>query len=212
MFNDLLTATGETILMTFSSLAIAYIFAIPIGFIAYETAENGLFPNKLLNKITNVIIAIGRAIPFIILMVLLLPITRFIVGSGIGTKAVIFPLSVCAIPFASRMVENSLTRIDKLIVVASRIDNAPKMKIMFKIEFLYVLPDLIEGFGNTGIAILGYTTMAGTVGGGGLGNYAIVYGFQRYNWLAVFYSTIIIVLMVFAIQSICKIIAKKIRR
>ena len=208
MIHDLLIATGETLLMTFISLVIAYFFAIPLGFTAVETRETGLFPCKVMNKITDVIIAIGRAIPFTILMVLLMPFTRFLIGTGIGTTAVIIPLSVAAIPFIGRLVEGELLKVDHWIIVASKVDNASKFKIMFKIEFLSILPEFVNDIGISAVAILGYTTMAGVIGGGGLGNYAIVYGFQRYNWWAVFYATLIIVVIVFLIQAICKLLSR----
>lgn len=211
MMHDLLVATGETLLMTFSSLVIAYVFAIPLGFMAVETKPDGLFPCKWLNKVVDVIIAIGRAIPFIILMVLILPFTRWLIGTGIGTGAVIVPLSVSAIPFVARLIESELSKVDKWIIVASKVDNASKLKIMFKIKFLSVLPEFVNDIGISAVAILCYTTMAGTVGGGGLGNYAIVYGFQRFNWLAVLFATTIIVVIVFLIQTASQIISRLLR-
>ena len=208
MIHDLFVATLETLQMTFVSLLFSYLFGMPLAFIFVETKENGLFPNVVINKILDVVIAIGRAIPFIILMVLILPFTRLLVGTGIGTTAVIVPLSVAATPFVARVIEQELIKVDRWIIVAARIDNASKLKIMFKIKFLSILPGFINGLGITAIAILGYTTMAGTVGGGGLGNYAIVYGFQRYNWVAVLLATSIIVVLVFMIQSICQFLAR----
>lgn len=208
MIQDLIKATIETLEMTFISLVFSYLLGLPIAFLFVETKRDGLFPNRYVNKILDVIIAIGRAIPFIILMVLILPFTRWLVGTGIGTVAVIVPLSVAATPFVARIIEQELIKVDHWIIVAARIDNASKLKIMLKIKFLSILPGFINGLGITAIAILGYTTMAGTVGGGGLGNYAIVYGFQRYNWLAVLFATAIIVIIVFLIQSICQLVAR----
>lgn len=208
MINDLLVATLETLEMTFVSLAFSYLFGLPLAFLCVETRENGLFPNKSISAALNVLIAIGRAIPFVILMVLILPFTRWLIGTGIGTTAVIVPLTVAAIPFVARVIEQELLKVDRWIIVAARVDNASKLKIMFKIKFLSILPGFVEGMGITAIAILGYTTMAGTVGGGGLGNYAIVYGFQRYNWLAVLLATTIIVVIVFLIQLLCRIFAR----
>lgn len=208
MINDLFIATLETLEMTFVSLVFSYLFGLPLAFLCVETRENGLFPNKSISTALNVLIAIGRAIPFVILMVLILPFTRWLIGTGIGTTAVIVPLTVAAIPFVARVIEQELIKVDRWIIVAARVDNASKLKIMFKVKFLSILPGFVDGLGITAIAILGYTTMAGTVGGGGLGNYAIVYGFQRYNWLAVFLATSIIVVIVFLIQLLCRISAR----
>lgn len=202
MISDLGIATLETLWMTFESLLFAYVFAIPLAFLNVETKPDGLMPNRIINKITDLFIAIGRAIPFTILMVLMLPVTRLIIGTGIGTEASILPLSVSAIPFCAKVIEQDLVKVDRWIIVASKVDNASKFKIMFKIKFLSILPDFIRGVGLSAITILCYTTMVGTIGGGGLGNYAIVYGFQRYNWTAVFLATVIIVVIVFAIQLV----------
>lgn len=211
MLNDLWIATLETLEMTFLSLVFSYLVGLPLAFLFVETKPEGLYPNKIINKILDVIIAIGRAIPFVILMVLILPFTRWLIGTGIGTTAVIVPLTVAAIPFVARVIEQELIKVDRWIIVAARVDNASKLKIMFRVKFLSILPGFINGLGITAIAILGYTTMAGTVGGGGLGNYAIVYGFQRYNWLAVLLATTIIVVIVFLIQSICQLMARLLR-
>ena len=110
MINDLLTATLETLEMTFISLVFSYLLGLPIAFLFVETKRDGLFPNRYVNKVLDVVIAIGRAIPFIILMVLILPFTRWLVGTGIGTVAVIVPLSVAATPFVARVVEQDLIR------------------------------------------------------------------------------------------------------
>lgn len=211
MLNDLFKATLETLKMTFVSLGISYCIAIPIAFGCVETNKEGLFPCRIVHRILDIIIALGRAVPFILLMVLCLPLTRLLIGTGIGTNAVIVPLVIATVPFAARIIETSLLEVDRWIIVAAQVDNAPKWKILIKIKFLCVLPQIIEGLGNVGIAVLGYTTMAGTVGGGGLGNYAIVYGFQRYNWVAALFATIIIVIIAFIIQTACQISSRKIK-
>ena len=208
MYKDLLVATLDTLRMTFISLVFAYVFALPIAFINVETKPEGLYPNKVISKITDFVIALGRAIPFTILMVLILPFTRWLIGTGIGTRAAIVPLTVSAIPFCAKVIEQDLVKVDHWIIVAARVDNSSKLKIMLKIKFLSILPEFIRGVGLSAITILCYTTMVGTIGGGGLGNYAVVYGFQRYNWLAVLYATIIIVLIVFIIQIVSQAVAR----
>lgn len=212
MLIDLLQALLETMYMTFVPLAIAYIVAIPLGFVCVETAPNGLYPNGIIHKISDGIIAIGRAIPFVILMILLLPLTRLLIGTGIGTTAVTVPLTICTIPFASRIIETALKKVDYWTIVAARVDGARKFKIMYRIKFLSILPEVVDGIGIVAIAILGYTTMAGVMGGGGLGNYAMVYGFYRYNWTATITATVVIIALVFAIQSTFQAISKKIER
>lgn len=212
MLIDLLQALLETMYMTFVPLCIAYVIAIPLGFICVETAKDGLYPNRIIHKISDGIIAIGRAIPFVILMILLLPLTRLLIGTGIGTTAVTVPLTICTIPFASRIIETALKKVDYWTIVASRVDGARKFKIMYRIKFLSILPEVVDGIGIVAIAILGYTTMAGVMGGGGLGNYAMVYGFYRYNWTATITATVVIIVLVFAIQSTFQAISKKIER
>ena len=212
MIRDLWMATLETIYMTIVPLIVAYLIAIPIAFICVETDFNGLFPNYFIHKILNLIIAVGRAIPFVILMIIALPFTRWLLGTGIGTTAVIVPLTICAIPFTARMIESSIKKVDYWVIVAAKVDGASKIKIMIQIEFMSVIYDIIDGIGIVAIAIIGYTTMAGTLGGGGLGNYAIVYGFQRYDWIATLCATLIIVIIVFVIQTTCQIISKRLKR
>lgn len=211
MIHDLFFATLETLWMTFEPLVIAYVFALPLAMINVETKSDGLFPNKVLNKSTDLFIAIGRAIPFTILMVIMLPVTRLIIGTGVGTAAAILPLSVSAVPFCAKVIEQDYIKVDRWVIVAARVDNASKLKIMFKIKFMSILPEFIRGLGLSAVTILCYTTMVGTIGGGGLGNYAVVYGFQRYNWLAVLYATLIIIIIVFSIQFFSQFISKKLK-
>lgn len=212
MINDLLVATKETLIMTFISLIIDYIISIPLAVITVETSNKGLYPNRIINKIMEGIIAIGRSIPFVILMVITLPFTRWLVGTGIGVKAVIVPLTICSIPFTIRIIETSLKEIDISLIEAAADLGANKINIITRVKLPMIKAQIVEGIGIVAISIVGYTTMAGTMGGGGLGNYAIVYGLQRYNWLAVFYATIIILVIVAIIQITCNFISKKIRR
>ena len=212
MLNDLLKALLETLYMTFVPLCIAYVIAIPLSFICVETAKDGLYPNRVVHKVCDAVIAIGRAIPFVILMIVLLPFTRLLIGTGIGTTAVIVPLTIATIPFATRIIETSLAKVDRWIILASKVDGANNLQIMGRIKFMCVLPEIIDGIGIVAIAILGYTTMAGVIGGGGLGNYAMVYGFYRYNWIATLLSTTLIVVVVFIIQSTFQAISQKIER
>lgn len=205
---ELLKATIETLWMTIASLFFSYLFALPLAILTNETCSDGLIPNKVINTICNVVIGIGRAIPFTILMVLVLPLTRILVGTGVGTNAVIVPLTIAAIPFVARVIEQSLNEVTKDIVEASKVDGASKLKIIFKIKIGSRMYDIVNSIGITSIAIVSYTAMSGAVGGGGLGSYALTYGFYRYDWFSVLYATIIIVIIVLLLQAISKGVSK----
>lgn len=198
--NELLTATLETLEMTCLSLVFSYVIAIPLGILTNETSKTGLFPNRVINWILNIIIGFGRAVPFTILMVLALPLTRFLVGTGIGTTATVVPLTLAAVPFVARTLEQSLEQVDPWIIKASKVDKASKLKIIFKIKLGSRMFDVVNSIGLTSVAIISYTAMAGAVGGGGLGNYALTHGFYRYDWMSVLWATLIIVVIVCVFQ------------
>lgn len=206
--NDLFKATAETLWMTIASLVLSYVFALPLAILTNETTEKGLIPNRAINTACNVIIGIGRAIPFTILMVLVLPLTRILVGTGVGTNAVIVPLTFAAVPFVARVIEQSLSEVTKDIIEAAKIDGASKIKIIFKVKIGSRMYDIVNSIGITSIAIVSYTAMSGAVGGGGLGNYALTYGYYRYDWLSVLWATIIIVIIVILLQLISKALSK----
>lgn len=206
--NELLKATLETLEMTFASLIFGYIFAIPLAIITNETSPRGLWKNKIVHSICNIIIGIGRAIPFTILMVLVLPLTRLLVGTGVGTVATIVPLTISAIPFIARTIEQSLNLVPNEIVEASKMDGAGDLRIIFQIKMGSKLFDIVNSVGLTSIAIISYTAMSGAVGGGGLGNYALTYGFYRYDWMEVLKATAIIVAIVCIFQWGCKALSK----
>lgn len=194
--------------MTVASLFLSYAFALPLAILTNESSPRGLFPNQILNMICNVIIGIGRAIPFTILMVLILPLTRVLVGTGIGTNAVIIPLTFAAVPFVARVIEQSLNEVSKEIVEAAMVDGVGKLKIIFRIKIGSRMYDIVNSVGITSIAIVSYTAMSGAVGGGGLGSYALTHGYYRYDWLSVLWATIIIVLIVLLLQLISKSLSK----
>lgn len=202
---ELFNATLETLEMTLISLMLSYLLGMPLGILTAETAPNGLYENRIINKICNIIIGIGRAVPFTILMVLVLPFTRFLIGTGIGTTATIVPLTIAAVPFVARTIEQSMLQVDYWVIKAAQIDNTPKIKIIFRVKIGSRLYDIMNSVGLTSIAIISYTCMSGAVGGGGLGNYALTYGFYRYDWMSVFYATLIIVGIVIAFQWMSKV-------
>ena len=204
----MLKATYETLYMSFLSLAISYLIALPLGSIVSETRPGGLFSNRVINFILNRVVDIGRSIPFILLVVFLFPFTRMLIGTAIGTKAMIVPLTICAIPFEVRLIEEILSEVPYSIIEAAKIDGASNLKIIIQIKWASKVPYLVNSIGITLINIIGYSAMAGVVGGGGLGNYAIVYGFQRFNWNIIAQSVVIIVVIVCLIQIINNLLVR----
>lgn len=208
----MLDATIETIYMSFISLLISWVIAMPLGSVVSETRPGGLFPNKIINFILNRIVDIGRSVPFILLVVFLFPFTRMLIGTAIGTKAMIVPLTICAIPFEVRLIEEILSEVPYSIIEAAKIDGASNLKIIIRIKWACKVPYLVNALGITLINIIGYSAMAGVVGGGGLGNYAIVYGFQRFNWEIIAKSVVLVVLLVCKIQIINNILVRVLLR
>ena len=204
----MLNATLETIYMSLVSLIISFLVAMIIGSLTSETRPGGLIPHKLLNFVLNRLIDIFRSIPFILLVVFLFPFTRILIGTAIGTTAMIVPLTICAIPFEARLIEEILSEVPNSIIEAAKIDGASNFKILIRIKWASKVPYLVNAVGITLINIIGYSAMAGVVGGGGLGNYAIVYGFQRFNWEVIAQSVVIIVLIVCTIQIINNLLVR----
>lgn len=208
----MINALIETIYMSFVSLLISWVIAMPLGSVVSETRPGGLFPNRIINFILNRIVDIGRSIPFILLVVFLFPFTRMLIGTAIGTKAMIVPLTICAIPFEVRLIEEILSEVPYSIIEAAKIDGASNLKIIIRIKWACKVPYLVNALGITLINIIGYSAMAGVVGGGGLGNYAIVYGFQRFNWEIIAKSVVLVVLLVCTIQIINNILVRVLLR
>ena len=204
----MLQATLETLYMSFVSLAISWIVAMVLGSLTSETRPGGLIPNKIANFILNRLIDIFRSIPFILLVVFLFPFTRALIGTAIGTTAMIVPLTICAIPFEARLIEEILSEVPIPIIEAAKIDGANNLMILIKIKWASKIPYLVNAIGITLINIIGYSAMAGVVGGGGLGNYAIVYGFQRFNWEIIAQAVVIIVIVVCLIQIINNLLVR----
>lgn len=201
-------ATIETLYMSFVSLGVSWVVAMILGSFTSETRPGGLIPNKVVNFILNRLIDVFRSIPFILLVVFLFPFTRILIGTAIGTSAMIVPLTICAIPFEARLIEEILSEVPNSIIEAAKIDGASNFKILIRIKWASKLPYLVNALGITLINIIGYSAMAGVVGGGGLGNYAIVYGFQRFNWEIIAQSVVIIVIIVCLIQIINNLLVR----
>lgn len=181
MFELIANGTWETLYMTIVSTAIAYIIGIPLGVILYITAENGIRRNRPVNLVVGIIVNIVRSVPFLILLVAILPFTRAVVGTTIGSTATIVPLVVAAAPYVARMVESSLKEIDGGVIEASRAMGSSAWQMITKVFLPEAGPSLLVGATISLATILGYSAMAGFVGGGGLGAIAINYGYYRYQ-------------------------------
>lgn len=209
----MIKAILETIYMIFSSIIISSIIGFPIGILLSITKKNGIKENKILHKILDLIIVnITRSIPFVILIVLLIPISRFVIGKSYGTTAFIIPLSIGTAPFVARIIENSLNEVNNGLIKASISMGANTFDIIFKVLIPESIPSIVNGLTLTMISLVGYSAIAGIIGGGGLGNLAVIEGFQRGNYKLMYISTIVLIVIVQIIQIIGTKIVKKIER
>ncbi len=177
----LVNGLRETVYMTLVSTALGYLIGLPVGILLTVTDKDGIHPNAVIYRIVDVIINIMRSIPFLILLILLIPFTRFLVGKSYGTTATIVPLVVSAAPYIARMVESSLKEVDAGVIEAARSMGASNTTIVFRVLLVEAKTSLIVGATITLGTILGYSAMAGTVAGGGLGDIAIQYGYYRWQ-------------------------------
>lgn len=202
-------ATIETLYMSSISVLITFFLGIILGLLLFLTAKGNIWQNKFINGLVAAVVNIFRSIPFVILIVLLIPFTRTILGTIIGADAALPALIIGAAPFYARMVEIALREIDKGVIEAARSMGAKTSEIIWKVLLPESMPALVSGITVTAIAIVSYTAMAGFVGAGGLGNLAFLDGFQRNNWDVTFVCTIIILIIVFVIQFIGDYITAK---
>ena len=202
MIELLIPSLFETVYMVFFATLFSLVIGFPLGIILVISESNGIWEKPLLNKILNGIINILRSFPFIILMILVFPISRLIVGKTIGTTATIVPLSIAAAPFVARIIESSLKEVDKGVIELSLSMGATVPQIIFKVLIPEAMPSLILGITLTIINLIGYSAMAGAIGGGGLGNLAIRYGLYRFQTNVMIASVLIIILLVQGIQYI----------
>ena len=189
-----------TLYMTVASTLIAYVIGLPLGILLVLTAKDGLKPNAMLYKVLDVIVNLLRSIPFLILLVLVIPLTRAIVGKSYGPTATIVPLTIAAAPFIARLVESSLREVDPGVVEAAKSMGADNFNIVTKVLIPEARTALITDATVALVTILGYSAMAGTVGGGGLGDIAIQYGYYRYQTDIMFATVILLVLLVQILQ------------
>lgn len=208
----LVEGTGVTLYMTLVSTLIAYALGLPMGITLVVTASGGLKPNKIVYKILDVIVNIVRSIPFLILLVLLIPLTRLIVGRSYGATATIVPLSLAAAPFVARLVESSLLEVDHGVIEAAQSMGASLWTIIWKVLLVEARTSLIVGATIALGTILGYSAMAGTVGGGGLGDIAIRYGYHRYQADIMIVTVVLLVALVQILQVIGTKLSRKLDR
>ena len=208
--NLFLQGTIDTLVMTCVATILAYVIGIPLGILLVVTSPNGLRPNRIVSTIVGWIVNIGRSVPFIILLVALIPFTRFIVGTSLGVPGAVVPLVVTAAPFAARMVEQSLEETDSGLVEAAQSFGASTWQIVWKVYLKETLPSLVRGAAITFVTLFGYSAMAGTVGAGGLGDIAIRYGYQRFQTDVMIFAVLLCVVLVIVFQAIGDVTARKI--
>jgi D-methionine transport system permease protein len=202
--------TIDTLYMTVLATAFAYLFGLPLGVILVITDKKHILPNPKLNSILGWIINVTRSVPFIILLIAIIPFTRFVVGTTIGPTASVVPLVVGAIPFVARMVETSLKEADRGMIEAAQSIGASPREIIGKVMIPETMPSLILGLSITTITLVGYSAMAGAVGGGGLGDIAIRYGYYRYQKDLMILTILLLILIVQVIQSTGNFLSRKI--
>lgn len=212
VINMLLRGIWETVYMTLGSTFLGYVIGLPMGILLTISDKDGIKPNAFLYKVLDVIVNIVRSVPFLILLILLIPFTRFVVGKSYGSTATIVPLVIAAAPFIGRMVESSLKEVDKGVVEAAQSMGASTWEIIWKVLLPEARTSLLVGVTIVTGTILGYSAMAGTVGGGGLGDIAIRYGYYRYETDVMIVTIIILVILVQILQAIGMMISKKLDR
>ncbi|EIC2299206.1 ABC transporter permease [Vibrio cholerae] len=198
----LLTATWQTLYMVAIAGAVGFALGIPLGVILHTTKKEGLLENLLLNRALGAVVNIGRSVPFLVLMVAIIPVTKLIVGTFIGTTAAIVPLTIGAIPFVARLIESALLEVPTGLVEAAQSMGATPLQIIRKVLLPEALPTILNSVTITLVTLVSYSAMAGTVGGGGLGDVAIRYGFHRYDITIMAVTVVMLIVLVQIIQSI----------
>lgn len=202
--------TWDTLVMTTLSTLFAYVIGIPLGVAVSITAPDGMRPHRIVNMVLGWIINIGRSIPFVILLVAIIPFTRFVVGTSLGVPGAIVPLVVAAAPFVGRMVEQSLAEVDGGLVEAAHSFGASTWQVVTKVLLREILPSLVRGASITFVTLFGYAAIAGTVGAGGLGDIAIRYGYQRFQGDVMIASVVLCIVLVQVVQTFGDFLARKV--
>ena len=207
--NMILNGILETLYMTLLSTAVGYLFGLPMGVLLAVFDKDGLKPNRVAYKVLDILANIVRSIPFLILLILVIPLTKLIVGQSYGSSATVVTFVVAAIPFIARMVESSLKEVDYGVIEAARAMGANDFTIVVKVMILESRTSLITGATIAIGTILGYSAMAGTVGGGGLGDIAIRYGYYRYDSAIMIVTVVLLVVLVQVFQSVGMVVASR---
>ena len=208
----LLEGIRDTLYMTLTSTLIGYVVGLPLGILLYVTSDRGLRPNRIIYRIGDFICNIIRSVPFLILLILLIPFTRFVVGKSYGSTATIVPLVICAAPYIARVVESSLNEVDAGVIEAARAMGAGNGRIIFRVLLVEARTSLITGATIAIGTILGYSAMAGTVGGGGLGDIAVRYGYYRYQTDIMLVTVVLLIVLVQIFQSVGMLVANRLDR
>lgn len=208
--NDLVSAIWQTLVMTFLPTLFAFVIGLPLGIILVTGEETGIRPlPRILMRVINVIINLLRSVPFLILLVVVLPLSRFIVGTSVGTKAIIVPLTIAAFPFVARLVETSIREVDHGVIEAAQAMGASPFQIVWKVLIPEAKPSLLSNLVTALITIFGYGAMSGILGGGGVGALAINYGYYRRKTLVMYVMVILLIIMVQIFQSVGNVIIRK---
>lgn len=207
--NMLLEGIRDTVYMTVASTFFGYVIGLPMGIALTVTDKDGLKPNAYVYRVLDVISNVVRSIPFLILLILLIPFTRFVVGKSYGSTATIVPLIICAAPYIARLVESSLKEVDKGVVEAAKSMGANNFQIVMNVLLVEARTSLITGATIAMGTILGYSAMAGTVGGGGLGDIAVRYGYYRWQTDIMIITVILIIALFQLFQNVGMTIANK---
>lgn len=211
MANELIAALWETLYMVVLSTLFSGIFGFGIAIVMILTGSKGLRPNKAVYTFLDIAVNLLRSFPFIILMIAIIPLTRLIAGTSIGCTASIVPLTIAATPFVARIMEGSLLEVDPGVIEAARSFGASERHIVFGVMIKEAMPSIVLNWAVVAINLLGYSAMAGVVGGGGLGDLAIKYGYNRFQTDVMVYSVAILIAIVQVIQTVGNIVYEKIR-
>lgn len=212
IINLLIQGLGETLQMTIISTIVSMIVGIPLGVILVITGKGHILENKAVNATLGSVVNALRSIPFIILMVAIIPLTRIIAGSSIGTTAACVPLTIAAIPFLARLVETSIREINSGVIEAAQAMGASPMQIIRKVLLPEALPTIIDNITVLVVNLISYSAMAGAIGGGGLGDIAIRYGYQRFQGDVMLATIVILIVLVQLIQSCGDFLSRKVNK
>ena len=198
----LLTATGETLYMVLLAALFTVLIGLPLGVLLFISRRDGVFPLPRLNRVLGAVINLGRSLPFVVLLIALIPLTRLLVGTTLGSTAAVVPITIGAFPFFARIVENALDEVDKGRIEAILAMGGHIGHVIFKVLLPEALPALLAGITLTLVMLIGFSSMAGVIGGGGLGDLAIRYGYQRFNNQVMVATVVVLVILVQSVQSL----------